>query len=217
MSIQPLFSIVIPTYNRAHLVSYALHSVLENQLIEQCEVIISDNASTDNTYEVLLPFVSENVKYVRVSNHLTMADHWEFVLNQTSGEYITYLCDDDAWTPHVLSSVIKIIQRDPKPKLIGMFRGRYYASNVWWPELANSIAVTPFTGKIIEVNAHESLKQLFKRYESMRMPKMFNSFIHRDLLVVTYWPSAFGTAYKVETERQPVQTHRQRARDRRGY
>jgi len=49
---KPLVSIIIPTYNRANYLEKAIESVLK-QTYENIEIIVSDNASTDNTMEVM--------------------------------------------------------------------------------------------------------------------------------------------------------------------
>lgn len=59
----PTVSVVIPTYNRAHLVSRAIQSVL-NQTYQDFELIVVDDASTDNTEEVVKDFKDNRIRYI---------------------------------------------------------------------------------------------------------------------------------------------------------
>jgi glycosyltransferase involved in cell wall biosynthesis len=53
---QPFFSIIITTYNRAHLISRALDSLV-SQTEKDWEAIIVDDESTDDTYSLVLPYL----------------------------------------------------------------------------------------------------------------------------------------------------------------
>jgi glycosyltransferase involved in cell wall biosynthesis len=176
-----LFSIVIPTCERAHLLSSALESVLDGQRFDDYEVVVSDNFSSDDTAGTVARYSFPRLRYVRTDRRLSMADHWEFALGHARGDYVSYLCDDDAWTPEVLDTVASTIARG-EPSLVAMFRGRYFASNCSWPGWENSLSVAPFTGKTFERDSRETLRALFRYQETMRMPKMFNSFCDRRLL-----------------------------------
>src|SRR5262245_3789097 len=98
---RPFFSIVIPTRSRAHLLSHALQSALD-QTFDDYEVVVSDNCSKDNTFQMVEALGNSRVRYVRPDRSLSMPDHWEFALDHAQGEYITYLCDDDAFSPTLL-------------------------------------------------------------------------------------------------------------------
>ena len=59
---QPLISIIIPTYNRAHLISETLESILA-QTYTNWECIIVDDASTDNTVEIIDKFIKKDNRF----------------------------------------------------------------------------------------------------------------------------------------------------------
>ncbi len=63
-----LLSVVIPTYNRAHLISKAIKSVLV-QKYSNWELIIADDASTDNISIVLGQFIDQRIKYFRTNTN----------------------------------------------------------------------------------------------------------------------------------------------------
>jgi glycosyltransferase involved in cell wall biosynthesis len=91
----PLFSIVIPTFNRSDLVPYAIGSVL-GQTFDDFEIIVSDNSSTDDTAEVVRGFTDPRVRYVRTPKRLVVSESWEFARSSARGTLILLLGDDDA-------------------------------------------------------------------------------------------------------------------------
>src|SRR5262245_15705926 len=95
MTKAPLFSIVIPTYNRSELVQGAVRSTL-SQSLGDFEVVVSDNCSEDDTRAVIERFEDPRVRYVRTPTHGPIGDSWEFARSQAKGTLIMMLSDDDA-------------------------------------------------------------------------------------------------------------------------
>jgi glycosyltransferase involved in cell wall biosynthesis len=95
MSTVPLFSIVIPTYNRSELVQGAVRSVLA-QTFDDFEVLVSDNCSQDDTGDVIAGFRDPRVRYVRTPSHGVIAESWEFARSHARGTIVMMLSDDDA-------------------------------------------------------------------------------------------------------------------------
>ena len=92
-------SIVIPTYNRCELLKRAVKSVL-NQTIKTREIIIVDNGSTDNTYEMIsslypeITYIHEKRKGVSIARNLG--------IKNSHSSWIAFLDSDDAWSPQKL-------------------------------------------------------------------------------------------------------------------
>jgi glycosyltransferase involved in cell wall biosynthesis len=92
---QPLVSIVITSYNRAHWIYKAVESAL-SQDYPNFEIIISDNNSTDNTGEVLFKYLSNpRVKYSKNDRNIGMFGNFKKATELANGEYITYISSDD--------------------------------------------------------------------------------------------------------------------------
>jgi glycosyl transferase family 2 len=89
----PKFTIGIPTYNRADLLPTALAAAL-NQSHEDVEVIVSDNASSDNTSEVVRQF-GDRVRYFRNDTNLGPAANFCRLVDLATGEFFSWLQDDD--------------------------------------------------------------------------------------------------------------------------
>ena len=90
------FSIIIPTYNRVDFLKEAILSVLNQQNVD-FEIIVIDNASTDNTEKMMKGFESNNtVKYIRNDTNIGMIPNWSKALyNHCDGDWILILSDDD--------------------------------------------------------------------------------------------------------------------------
>ena len=100
----PYFSIVMPTRNRGHLLCSALQHAL-NQTFGDYEIVVVDNCSSDDTPEVVRKVGGSRVRYLRTEKTLPMHANWEFALSQARGEWVTFLCDDDALFPEALHRV----------------------------------------------------------------------------------------------------------------
>ena len=90
-------SIIIPTRNREHLLERAISNSLIHKNVS-FEVIISDNCSTDATWETLKSRTEsyKKIKIVKQNKLIDLAEHWDNVVRYYSnGEYILVLCDDD--------------------------------------------------------------------------------------------------------------------------
>jgi len=153
----PLFSVVIPTYNRAGLLQYALQGALE-QTFDDYEIIVSDNCSTDNTRQVVADLDSKRVCYLKPEKHMNLADHWDFAVRHAKGRYIMMLGDDDCMTPNMLGTLSPLAQSG-KANLVSYAVGRYYHPNYFKPALRNQLQIKPFTGQLLEIDALEELKR----------------------------------------------------------
>jgi glycosyltransferase involved in cell wall biosynthesis len=110
-----LFSVVIPTYNRAALLQKALQSVLA-QDCQDFEIIVIDDGSTDATLQVLQSF-GDKLRLFRQGNQGPGAAR-NLGAKYSRGEYIAFLDSDDLWFPWTLATYAKIIEEKARPTLI---------------------------------------------------------------------------------------------------
>lgn len=118
---RPFFSVIIPTYNRAHTIERAISSVFA-QNFDDYELIIVDDGSTDRTQEVLTFFAKNKpnnvfVKLLRTENKGVSAARNHGV-NYASGTWLSFLDSDDEWLPHKLQAQHDFIQNNPEYKLV---------------------------------------------------------------------------------------------------
>ena len=90
MSNKPLISVIIPSYNREKLIVKAINSVL-NQTFTDFEILIIDDASTDNTKQVIHDLNLENIRYFRLEKNGGQCIARNFGIKQAKGEYIAFL------------------------------------------------------------------------------------------------------------------------------
>ncbi len=107
---QPYFTIVIPTYNRAHLIVKTIESVL-NQKFKDFELIIVDDGSLDNTEFVVAPYLNSFVHYYKKKNAERAAAR-NFGILKSKGKYVTFCDSDDILYPDYLSNAFETIGKN---------------------------------------------------------------------------------------------------------
>ena len=108
-NINPLVSVIIPTYNRGRYLARALQSVLD-QTYENWEAIVIDNHSTDNTDEVLASFDDTRIKSFKIHNHGVIAASRNAGIREAKGVWIAFLDSDDWWLPIKLDVSVKALE-----------------------------------------------------------------------------------------------------------
>lgn len=112
----PKISVLITTFNREVLLRRSIQSVID-QDYPNIELVIIDDASTDNTEAVVKSFNSDIIRYIKNPQNLgkKYGDRilfQKFIYEYSTGEYCIYLCDDDYWLPNnLLSRQIDIFLR----------------------------------------------------------------------------------------------------------
>jgi len=112
------FSVIIPVYNRSHLLAETIDTVLA-QTYPHFEIIIVDDGSTENIKKVLDDKYSNEsrVKYFHKQNEERGAAR-NFGLKQAKGDYAVFFDSDDLMKPHYLEMLGKIVSENPGAKLL---------------------------------------------------------------------------------------------------
>jgi glycosyltransferase involved in cell wall biosynthesis len=117
-----LFTVVIPTYNRAHLIVNTIASV-RRQLYKNYEILVVDNKSTDNTAEVLSAMVSNGeITYIQNEKNFERSYSRNVGFRHAKGDYITLLDSDDILYPECLQDAAAYIAEHPGTRF---FHGLY--------------------------------------------------------------------------------------------
>ncbi len=104
----PKISILLPTYNRAHLVTRAIDSIL-NQTYQNFEIVIVNNGSQDNTKEVLQSYEKNpKIKVLHLEKNRGYAGGFNYGLQFVRGEWFTEIGDDDLIKEDALEKLIHI-------------------------------------------------------------------------------------------------------------
>lgn len=123
----PKVSVVIPTYNRAHLISRAIQSVLD-QTYQDFEIIIVDDGSTDNTEEIVKNFEIPKIKYIRHNGNKGASAARNTGIKASKGEYIAFQDSDDEWFPDKLEQQMKVFSNAPSN--VGVVYSGFYRIEV---------------------------------------------------------------------------------------
>src|ERR1700687_633000 len=112
MTSQPLVSIGLPTYNRAVGLGRAIESVLA-QDYRNIELIVSDNASTDETERLCTEYCRRDsrVRYLRQETNRGAISNFRAVVAHAQGEFFMWLGDDDWLDQGYLSECLRIIAK----------------------------------------------------------------------------------------------------------
>lgn len=116
-----LISILIPTYNRDVFLDASLE-VLVPQVLEYenlVEIIISDNASVDNTEEIVKKYSSIiTIKYNKNKENIGFAKNFEFLIRESSGQYIYLMGDDDIVSPNFFQIIIDLLHHNDNCSIV---------------------------------------------------------------------------------------------------
>ncbi|WP_203332308.1 glycosyltransferase family 2 protein [Planococcus beigongshangi] len=104
----PAVSVVIPTYNRAQFIERTINSVLQ-QTFGDFEIIVVDDASNDNTEEVVKNINDSRIRYVRLPNNTNGTRPRNYGIELSTGKFIAFLDSDDEWMPEKLEKQLNFI------------------------------------------------------------------------------------------------------------
>lgn len=105
-----LVSIIIPTYNHDLKLKNALKSIL-NQSIQDFEIIVVDNYSTDNTDAIVAAFNDSRIRQYKINNNGIIAKSRNLGIKYSNSKYIAFLDSDDWWDSDKLEISIAILEK----------------------------------------------------------------------------------------------------------
>ncbi|MEH2062889.1 MAG: glycosyltransferase family 2 protein [Nostoc sp.] len=114
----PKISVCIPTFNRVHLLPYAIDSVL-GQSEQDFELIICDDGSSDRTPELMSQYTDQRIKYIRHLQNIGKSNNMRSGFDAARGEYFIKFDDDDRLTPDFLESTAAILAQDSSIDFVG--------------------------------------------------------------------------------------------------
>lgn len=109
---RPTVSVVIATYNRSSSLGRSIRSVLE-QTYNDLELIVVDDASSDNTAEVVLGFIDKRMRYVRRDKNGNCPAARNTGIIASTGKFVAFNDDDDEWLPDKLERQMKVFEVAP--------------------------------------------------------------------------------------------------------
>jgi glycosyltransferase involved in cell wall biosynthesis len=132
MTTIPQLSVIFTTYNDSRFVAEALESML-SQTFTDFELIVADDASTDNTLEVVMRYNDPRIKIVRNKKNLGLAKNLNAALPHCRARLVARQDGDDASLPERFARQIAYLQRRPEVALVG-------TQDIWIDEAGNETA-----------------------------------------------------------------------------
>ena len=150
----PICTIAIPVYNRSELIKYSLESAL-SQDISNIEILVVDNCSTDDTWELLNSYKDSRLRLIRNESNIGMFGNFNRCLELATGKYLRILCSDDYLENKSLKKEIEYMEKYPSAALLttsyvtvnkerkylstsynyfkpGIYKGKYMIYNAIW-------------------------------------------------------------------------------------
>lgn len=110
MANKPIVSVIIPTYNHAHLITRALNSII-NQTFSDWEAIVVNNYSEDDTESVVNQINDSRIKLFNYRNHGVIASSRNYGIKQAQGKYVAFLDSDDTWSSDKLLLCVSLLDQ----------------------------------------------------------------------------------------------------------
>ena len=109
----PLVSICIPSYNREHIIAHTIETVI-NQTYKNIEIIISDNCSTDKTFEIIKKYsLKDNrIKIFQMKKNVGPVENWKKCYKKSNGTFIKFLWSDDFIDKNFIEKAIEKFEDD---------------------------------------------------------------------------------------------------------
>jgi len=179
------FSILLPVRNGQDYISNAIETVLSTRY-EDFELVISDNFSNDDTSIILSKVIHEKCRIIKPKTPLSMAEHWEFIINAGQGDWLLILGVDDGLFPYTFELLDDLVDKAASNNLKVIMSSRAY---YFWPGCESVYGNLNFhfdsADRVVTKNI---LKNTFKAligedsFLYFDLPQMYsNSVFHRSL------------------------------------
>ncbi len=118
MSRHPLVTIAIPTFNRAgRFLRQSLEAAL-GQTYRELEILVSDNASEDDTEDVVRSYDDSRIRYVKQPQNLGANGNFNYLVEHAAGAYLLLLLDDDLIDADFIEACMAAIARRPEARMV---------------------------------------------------------------------------------------------------
>jgi glycosyltransferase involved in cell wall biosynthesis len=176
------FIVIIPTRERADTLTWALKTCV-TQEYNNLEIIVSDNFSQDNTYEIVRSYQDSRVRYINTGRRVSMSSNWEFALshiNLNEDAYVTFIGDDDGLLPNALQELNELIKKLGDVDAIAWEKAQYTWRNCIHRPNFLSLSLG---SDIAKIETKETLRKIID-FESSSiglpyevLPCLYNSFV----------------------------------------
>ncbi len=162
----PFFSVIIPTYNRQDRISLTIDSVL-SQTYDDYEIIVINDGSTDNTYNVLQQYEDKIISIYQKNEGVSSARNKGIAISK--GKYVAFLDDDDIWGKNKLQKHFDFISNHPEIEIhqsdeTWIRNGKHFNKKKIHQKLSGNIFKESLNMCLISPSAVVIKKNIFTKY-----------------------------------------------------
>lgn len=177
-----MISVIIPSRNCLTYLKYAIQSVIMQEY-DNYELIVSDNHSDDNTWEYLQGIQHPRVRIMQPPKTCSMSGHYEWLLNQARGDWITIVGSDDGVQPYFFQLAGQLIDfaNAHNIKVINAERAYYFWQNGLWENVQTSYMAYPYF--VLKNAGDEFFSTMLTAKGYFSLPQIYaGSLVHRDMI-----------------------------------
>ena len=113
----PRVSVCIPTFNRARSLCLTIEAML-GQSFANLELVICDDASTDDTRGTVMSYADPRIRYHRNGKNLGLYGNWNRCIELAAGDYIAIYHDHDIYLPTILERSVALLDKHPTASFV---------------------------------------------------------------------------------------------------
>ncbi|HEY4616731.1 MAG TPA: glycosyltransferase family 2 protein [Flavobacterium sp.] len=132
----PFFTVVIPLFNKEKFIEATLKSVL-NQTFADFEVLLIDDASTDNSFSFATSLAYAKIKTIQHEKNQGLSATRNTGIKNAEAKFIAFLDADDIWDSNFLEKIFSLTQKFPEAKLFATNYLEIYSNSVALPPKTN--------------------------------------------------------------------------------
>lgn len=179
----PRFSLVIPTLQRSDTLRHAL-ATLVHQAYDDFEIVVQNNGRDAETEAVIASFKDPRIRHFWSDAILPMTENWEVALANTTGEFVTFIGDDDGLFPDACRVAAAIFARTNVEILSWRHQFLYYWPSYIHPAMCNRLVAD--VDYDVSIQLMSSWNQLRRFYRFLipynQLPMIYNSFVGRGVI-----------------------------------
>jgi glycosyltransferase involved in cell wall biosynthesis len=173
------FTVIIPTRERGVTLKHAIETCV-NQDYHNLEILVSDNASEDDTKEIVHSFNDSRIRYVNPRRRVSMVENFEFAFSHVQDGYVVSIGDDDGLVVGSLQKADALIKETGAQAITSDF------AQYMWPNIettaANQLMFSPRSGHEMRNSQEYLSKVLYRRHPFNHLPCIYYGFIDCQLI-----------------------------------
>lgn len=176
---QPI-TVVVPTRERADTLRHCLETVVA-QPSDRLQILVSDNASSPATREVVDSFADPRIRYVNTGKRVSMSHNYEFALSHVQSGWIVMVGDDDGLVVGQLEPTVQMLEQSGLKALSS--ETCFYN----WPKVTSDrepALTVPLSGSVELVESRDAVADILRLVRpKARLPQTYTGgIIHADVI-----------------------------------